>query len=71
MEITFVPLKKDHLIFLLSVRNEESTRTQLKNDVIYSLDECHYWFDNFKPKWLVILNENNLGYNFEVIYINR
>jgi ribosomal protein S18 acetylase RimI-like enzyme len=64
MEITFVPLKKEHLNFLLSVRNEESTRTQLENDIEYSLDECEDWFKKSKPQWLVIFNENNeeVGY---------
>lgn len=64
MEITFKPLQKQNLRFLLSVRNEESTRTQLKNDIAYSLDECEDWFEKLKPQWLVIFNENNeeVGY---------
>lgn len=64
MEITLKPLKKENLRFLLSVRNEESTRTQLKNDIAYSLDECEDWFEKLKPQWLVIFNENNeeVGY---------
>lgn len=64
MEITLKPLKKENLRFLLSVRNEESTRTQLENDTSYSLDECEDWFEKLKPQWLVIFNENNeeVGY---------
>lgn len=64
MEITFKPLQKQNLRFLLSVRNEESTRTQLENDTAYSLDECEDWFEKIKPQWLVIFNENNekVGY---------
>lgn len=64
MEITLKPLQKENLRFLLSVRNEESTRTQLENDTSYSLDECEDWFEKLKPQWLVIFNENNeeVGY---------
>ena len=64
MEITLKPLKKDNLRFLLLVRNEESTRTQLKNDVSFTLDECEDWFEKMKPNWLMIYNKNNeeVGY---------
>ena len=64
MEITLKPLKKDNLRFLLLVRNEESNRTQLKNDVSFTLDECEDWFEKMKPNWLMIYNKNNeeVGY---------
>ena len=64
MEITLKPLKKDNLRFLLLVRNEESTRTQLKNDVSFTLDECEDWFEKLEPSWLMIFNENSeeVGY---------
>ncbi len=64
MEVTLKPLKKDNLRFLLLVRNEESTRTQLKNDVSFTLDECEDWFEKLEPSWLMIFNENSeeVGY---------
>ena len=64
MEITLKPLTKDNLRFLLLVRNEESTRTQLGDDSAFTLDECEDWFEKMKPKWLMIYNENNeeVGY---------
>ena len=64
MEITLKPLTKDNLRFLLLVRNEESTRTQLKNDTSFTLDECEDWFEKMKPNWLMIYNKNNeeVGY---------
>ena len=64
MEITLKPLTKDNLRFLLLVRNEESTRTQLGDDSAFTLDECEDWFEKMKPKWLIIYNENNeeVGY---------
>jgi ribosomal protein S18 acetylase RimI-like enzyme len=64
MEITLKPLRQDNLRFLLLVRNEESTRTQLGDDSSFTLDECEDWFEKMKPKWLMIYNENNeeVGY---------
>ena len=64
MEITLKPLKKDNLRFLLLVRNEESTRTQLKNDVSFTLYECEDCFEKLEPSWLMIFNENSeeVGY---------
>ena len=64
MEIILKPLKKDNLRFLLLVRNGESTRTQLKNDVSFTLDECEDWFEKLEPSWLMIFNENSeeVGY---------
>ena len=64
MEITLKPLTKDNLRFLLLVRNDESTRTQLKNDTSFTLDECEDWFEKLEPSWLMIYNENSeeVGY---------
>ena len=64
MEIILKPLKKDNLRFLLLVRNGESTRTQLKNDVSFTLDECEDWFEKLEPSWLMIFYENSeeVGY---------
>ena len=45
MEITLKPLNKNNLRFLLSVRNIESTRTQLKNDTSFTIEECVDWFE--------------------------
>jgi len=64
MEVTLKPLRQHNLRFLLLVRNEESTRTQLGDDSSFTLDECEDWFEKMKPKWLMIYNENNeeVGY---------
>ena len=64
MEIRLEPLKQENLRFLLSVRNEESTRTQLENDNAFTLDECEDWFEKMKPKWFIIYNEKEeeVGY---------
>ncbi len=64
MEITLKPLNKNNLRFLLSVRNIESTRTQLKNDTSFTIEECVDWFEKLEPSWLMIYNENSeaVGY---------
>lgn len=42
------------LSFLLEIRNDESTRNQLENDSVFSLDECKTWYSNLKIKWKII-----------------
>lgn len=48
-EMTF-----NDLDFLLSVRNHESTRRNLENDSVFSIEECRSWFKNLKCTWLII-----------------
>ena len=64
MEIKLHLLSKTDLKFLLEVRNHESTRSQLKNNNIFTLDECEKWFKTLKSPWYIIINENlnRVGY---------
>lgn len=51
------------LRFLLEVRNDDTTRINLENDSIFTLDECKNWFQNTQPDWYIIEVENNsVGY---------
>jgi ribosomal protein S18 acetylase RimI-like enzyme len=51
------------LPFLLKVRNDETTRMNLENDSVFTLEECAEWFLNTKPKWYIIEVDNNrVGY---------
>lgn len=57
------PLTKTDLPFLLEVRNDESTRSMLENNKIFTMDECLSWFKNHKPKWFIIkVNNFPVGY---------
>ena len=58
MEIRLHPLEKKHLEWLLKIRNHESTRSQLKNDTIFTLEECEKWFETLKSPWYVIMDED-------------
>ena len=40
MEITLLSLLESDLPFLIEVRNDESTRSQLENDSLFTLEEC-------------------------------
>lgn len=51
---------EDDLEFLLEVRNDESTRNQLKNNTIYSLEECIDWFHKLDSFWWTILKADTL-----------
>lgn len=51
------------LPFLLEVRNDETTRINLENDSVFTLEQCGEWFLNTKPKWYIIeINGNSVGY---------
>ena len=58
MEVRLHPLEKRHLEWLLQIRNHESTRSQLKNDTIFTLEECEKWFETLKSPWYVIMDED-------------
>lgn len=64
--ISFRPLTENDLSFLLETRNDKSTRKQLENDSIFSLEEAVHWFRNninINNPWLIILfNNNPIGY---------
>ena len=62
--IYFKPLTKDDLSFLLEVRNDTSTRSNLENDNEFTLEECQNWFDKTNPEWFLIINEvqEKVGY---------
>ena len=51
---------EDDLEFLLEVRNDESTRNQLKDNTIYNLEECKEWFKNLNSFWFVICEQSTL-----------
>ena len=64
MEVTLLSLLESDLPFLIEVRNDESTRSQLGNDSLFTLEECKDWFIKEQPEWLLIINHNltRIGY---------
>jgi len=64
MEVTLLSLLESDLPFLIEVRNDESTRSQLGNDSLFTLEECKEWFIKEQPEWLLIINHNlsRVGY---------
>ena len=61
--VTLRPLTKEDLPFLLEVRNDYSTRRNLENNSIFTLDQCQNWFDNLKSPWYIIeVNRVSVGY---------
>jgi ribosomal protein S18 acetylase RimI-like enzyme len=64
MEVALHPLEKKNLKWLLEIRNHESTRSQLENDSIFTLEECEEWFDNLDSPWYVVVDEDlyHVGY---------
>ena len=64
MEVTLLSLLESDLPFLIEVRNDESTRSQLENDSLFTLEDCKEWFTKEQPEWLLIINHNltKVGY---------
>jgi len=57
------PLKKEDLPFLLEIRNNDSTRINLENDSVFTLEECEKWFENLVSPWYIIeINRFSVGY---------
>jgi len=58
------PLTNLDLEFLLEVRNDLTTRNNLENDSIFTLEQCSEWYLSTKPKWYIITNEHfeSVGY---------
>ena len=51
------------LDFLLEVRNDDTTRVNLENDSVFTLDECVKWFFTNNPLWYIIeIDGNSVGY---------
>lgn len=44
----------EDLEFLLSVRNDYSTRYYLENDSIFKLEDARVWYRNIDPPWLLM-----------------
>jgi RimJ/RimL family protein N-acetyltransferase len=56
-------LKELDLPFLLSIRNHPTTRINLENDSIFTLEECTNWFYSTNPLWYIIeVGNENVGY---------
>jgi ribosomal protein S18 acetylase RimI-like enzyme len=56
--VTLRPLTKKDLPFLLEVRNDHSTRRNLENNSVFTLEQCENWFDNLKSPWYIIINQH-------------
>ena len=56
-------LTQEDLSFLLEIRNDDSTRLNLENDSIFTLEQCQQWFNNLKSPWYIIEHDGvSIGY---------
>lgn len=61
--IELKPLTQSDLEFLIEVRNDFTTRNNLENNSVFTLEECREWFIMKNPKWFIIKNEGiSVGY---------
>ena len=57
------PLTESDLEFLLEVRNDSTTRNNLEDNSVFTLEQCKVWFLSTNPKWYIIQNKGiNIGY---------
>jgi hypothetical protein len=56
--VKLIPLSKEHLSFLLEVRNHETTKYNLQNNSVFNLEQCQKWFETLKYSWYIILNDD-------------
>jgi ribosomal protein S18 acetylase RimI-like enzyme len=51
------------LPFLLEIRNDITTRVNLENDSVFTLEDCIEWFSKTNPIWYIIeVNDESVGY---------
>ncbi len=51
------------LPFLLEIRNDITTRVNLENDSVFTLEDCIEWFSKTNPIWYIIeVNDESIGY---------
>jgi hypothetical protein len=56
-------LEERDLPFLLEVRNDPTTRINLENDSVFTIENCTEWFSKTNPLWYIIEVDNNkVGY---------
>ena len=56
-------LEEKDLPFLLEVRNDPTTRINLENNSVFTLESCTEWFSKTNPIWYIIeVNDESVGY---------
>jgi hypothetical protein len=56
-------LEEADLPFLLEIRNDITTRINLENDSVFTLESCIEWFSKINPLWYIIEVDNKrVGY---------
>jgi hypothetical protein len=56
-------LEESDLPFLLEIRNEPTTRINLENDSVFTIENCTEWFSKTNPFWYIIEVDNKrVGY---------
>lgn len=56
--IKLSPLLKEHLSFLLEIRNHETTRHNLENNNVFNLEECEKWYETLNSVWYIISDDD-------------
>jgi len=56
-------LEESDLPFLLEVRNDPTTRINLENDSVFTIESCTEWFSKTNPRWYIIeIDNKRVGY---------
>ena len=56
-------LEETDLSFLLEIRNDKTTRMNLENDSVFTIENCTEWFSKTNPLWYIIEVDNKrVGY---------
>jgi hypothetical protein len=59
----FKQMCKEDLSFLLEIRNDDSTRNNLENNSIFTLEDCEKWFETLNYPWYIIkIDDVSVGY---------
>jgi hypothetical protein len=61
--VSLRPLIKTDIDFLLEVRNDPSTRSNLENNSIFTQEEGERWFQTLNSPWYIVMSDGTpVGY---------
>jgi len=61
--IKLIDMTEHDLFFINTIRNNESTRSQLMCNNLISIEETIIWFKTMSPKWFIInIDNKQVGY---------
>lgn len=60
MAVSLRPMTIEDLEFVCEMRHDNETLKFLHDKRIFTLDQSREWFESYKPRWFIVLNNKNI-----------